>query len=236
MRGLFTFIWFIIAAAIVAVLAIFAVQNIFGVPVHFLGYAFTGNIWWITVGAAVLGFLLAFILLVPGRIAASWRGRTLRREHEQMQQQLAGHHAEYEQLEREHMRLRSEYQQLATERDRLRARPVAPTARAAAAEGTPVAGAPVAGAPSASAPRTAVPATPVAQPAQPAEPAVSSVIPPDRVSATSATAASFPEEETTPPTRGERVREAPGRQPRPEEMAAEEDRSRYPQGPTVPTT
>lgn len=227
MRAFLSFVWFLIAAAIVAALAIFAVQNVVGVPVHFLGYSFMGNVWWITVGAAALGFLLGFILFVPGSIAASWRGRTLRREHEQLQQQTTEQHAEYEQLEREHMRLRSEYQHVVAERDRLRARPVA----------RPVAGAPATGVPSAAAPRTTEAATPVAEPVQPAEPVASGVVPPDGV-ATSATspAASVPEEEAPSPTMSERVREAPGRQPHPEETAAEEDRSRYPEGPTVPTT
>jgi uncharacterized integral membrane protein len=68
-------------------LAIFAVENIRAERYRFLGMTFTGNVWWVVTGAALLGFLVAGLLLVPGRIAAAWRGRRLsrqagRREHD----------------------------------------------------------------------------------------------------------------------------------------------------------
>lgn len=121
MRGLLRFVGLLIVAAIIAALAIFAAQNITRVPVQFVYARFTGNLWWICVGSAVLGFVLAFLLLAPGRVAAGWRGRSLRREQTRLQDQLAVQQAREEQMRAEHAHLRAEHRQVAAERDHLRA-------------------------------------------------------------------------------------------------------------------
>lgn len=45
----------ILALVVVVVLAVFVVENLFQVRAQFLGLAFTANLWWIVVGAALLG-------------------------------------------------------------------------------------------------------------------------------------------------------------------------------------
>ena len=120
MRGVFRFIGLLIAAAIIAALAIFAAQNISGIPVRFLGPTFPGNIWWISAGSAVLGFVLAFLLLAPGRVAAGWRGRTLGREQARLRDELAVVRAREAYLRDEHEQLRAQHAQVSAERDQLR--------------------------------------------------------------------------------------------------------------------
>lgn len=98
---------------IVVALAIFAVGNIRSATYHFAGTSFTGNVWWIAVGSAVLGFLFAVLLMGPSRSVAGLRGRDVRRQQEQNAQDLMA-------LRREHERLRGQYAQVATERDHYR--------------------------------------------------------------------------------------------------------------------
>lgn len=70
----------VMALVVVIALAIFVVENLFQVRAQFLGLAFTASLWWIVVGAALLGALCSFLLLAPGRVAAGWRNRSLVRE------------------------------------------------------------------------------------------------------------------------------------------------------------
>jgi uncharacterized integral membrane protein len=100
---------------IVVALAIFAVGNIRSASYHFAGTTFTGNVWWIAVGSALLGFLFAVLLLGPGHSVAGLRGRSLRRQHEQTAEDLMA-------LRREHERLRRQYAQTTVERDEYRSR------------------------------------------------------------------------------------------------------------------
>lgn len=72
----------------VLALAIFVVENIRAERYNVLGMTFTGNVWWVVTGAALLGFLVAALLLVPGRIAAGWRGRRLSRQAGQHERDL----------------------------------------------------------------------------------------------------------------------------------------------------
>jgi cell shape-determining protein MreC len=70
----------ILMLAVVVALAVFVVENLFQVRAQFLGLAFTASLWWIVVGAALLGAFCSFLLLAPGRMAAGWRNRSLVRE------------------------------------------------------------------------------------------------------------------------------------------------------------
>lgn len=231
MRGFLGFISFVIAAVIVAALAIFAVQNGHGALVFFLGFAFIVRLWWIAIGAAILGFVLAFILLAPGRVAAGWRGRSLRRESDQLRQELADVRARREQLEREHERLRTEYQQVAAERDRLRSQPVTPQAPSVPATAASTAQ-PAQPVPSMTAAQSSQPASA----AQPEQPVTSSVMPsgPANTNGSPVTTTATYADEERPPTLGERMRGALGRHPRPEDTASD-DQTGYPEGPTAPT-
>lgn len=207
MRGLFRFIGLLLAAIIIAALAIFAVENISLVPLRYVGKTFTGNLWWICVGSAVLGFILAFLLLAPGRVAAGWRGRTLGRERMRLQDDLAVVRAREAQLRTEHEHLRAEHAQVAAERDQLRQ---PGTTTAPAATGMPV--------PAASE-RASTNAEPLVPPAQPVE-----------TGTVAATGGAL----ERPPTMGERLRGAFGgaRQGTYEPPA---DDTGYP-GPTAPAS
>lgn len=103
----------IVELVIVVALAIFAVDNIRSATYNFAGRSFTGNVWWIVVGSAALGFLLAAFLLVFGRVSPGQRRASLNQQRDQNAQQLTA-------LRREHERLRGEYAQTATERDQYR--------------------------------------------------------------------------------------------------------------------
>jgi uncharacterized integral membrane protein len=112
----------ICVAVILVVLAIFAVQNIRSTPVRFIGYSFPLDIWWISTGSALLGFLLAILLIGPGRIAAAWRTRRLTRERAERDRQLVTLQQEHETLRAQHAHLQAEREGLQVERDQLRAR------------------------------------------------------------------------------------------------------------------
>lgn len=110
MRVVKNFFAAIIALVIVAALAIFAAQNLTPLPVRYLGATFTANLWWLVLGGAALGFILALVLVAPGAWLSSWRAR---RENRQMSQEV-------ESLRRQHTQLRAERDRLQTERDGLR--------------------------------------------------------------------------------------------------------------------
>lgn len=99
---------------IVVVLAVFAVGNIRSATYNFAGTTFVGNVWWTVAGSALLGFLFAVLLLVPGRASAGLRGRALSRQQERNAQDVMV-------LRREHERLRGQYAQVVGERDQYRA-------------------------------------------------------------------------------------------------------------------
>ena len=108
----------ILALVLVAALAVFVVENLFQVRAQFLGLAFTANLWWILVGAALLGALCSFLLLAPGRVAADWRNRTLVREqtHHELDS-LRSQHTARANWDEERAALTAENQRLQAQRD-----------------------------------------------------------------------------------------------------------------------
>lgn len=122
MRGFRSFIVGILSAIIIVVLAIFAVENIHSVTAHFFGYTFTPSLWWVAIGSAVLGFILAFLLLAPGRVASGWRARGLERNRLRAEQEMSAMRQEHESLRAQHAHMQAEREGLQTERDQLRAR------------------------------------------------------------------------------------------------------------------
>lgn len=118
----------VVAVALAATLAVFAVQNTTAVPLQFLAYHISGNIWWIAVGAAVLGFLVALLLTLPGRIAEEWRGRSINQQVEQLNQDLSAAHrrrveadATRRQSQQQSQRLKTQLRDLLSEREDLMA-------------------------------------------------------------------------------------------------------------------
>src|SRR5579863_8338504 len=110
MRKLLALIDLLIAAAIVAALAAFAAQNTAIMPFHFVSLTFSDMIWHISIASAVLGFILALLLLMPGAVVSSWRARRLNREHGRLRGDMDG-------LRADANRLRAERDAAVTQRD-----------------------------------------------------------------------------------------------------------------------
>jgi uncharacterized integral membrane protein len=104
---------------LVVALAIFALQNTGTVPLQFLGYGATGNVWWIVLGAAVLGFVVAVLLMLPGRVAASWRIQGLSRQMQRQDQEIDAAHQQQMDMDAERTQFQQQYQQMQAQRDQL---------------------------------------------------------------------------------------------------------------------
>lgn len=62
-----------------SVLATVTLENIRSGRYEVLDNTFIGTVWWIVMGYALLGFLIAALLFVPGRLSSGWRsGRSSR--------------------------------------------------------------------------------------------------------------------------------------------------------------
>jgi uncharacterized integral membrane protein len=105
----------ILVLVIAVVLAIFAVENLSSVSAAFAGMRFTLPLWWVAIGSAILGFIMATLVTLPGRLATGWRARSLAREHQNKDSAI-------DELRNDHERLVAENTRLRTERDQLRAR------------------------------------------------------------------------------------------------------------------
>ena len=112
MRVLLAFLIGLVTAAFVAAAIILVVQNGQGERLTFLGLSFSGYVGWDLAAAAGLGFILAFLLLVPGRLASAWRSVGLGKQTRQLEERLATLRQEYARLEGEHGVLRDEHEQL----------------------------------------------------------------------------------------------------------------------------
>jgi uncharacterized integral membrane protein len=121
MRALLRFIGTVLLVAAVVVLAIFSIQNTQTVRATFLGHTFSAGLWWLVLGAAILGFLLAAILVTPRWISAGWRDRMLRRTTQVREREIQSLRSQYDRIRAEHDRLLAEHRQVVAERDRLRA-------------------------------------------------------------------------------------------------------------------
>ncbi|HEV8189898.1 MAG TPA: LapA family protein, partial [Ktedonobacterales bacterium] len=119
MRTLSSLLLGLVAIVLVVALVIFALQNTGPVPLHFLGYGATGSIWWIALGAAALGFVVAYLLMLPGRVAASWRSQGLSRQMQRQDQELATARQQQAEVDAERTRLQQQYEQLQAQHDRL---------------------------------------------------------------------------------------------------------------------
>lgn len=92
--------------------SLFLVQNTQAERIAFFGQEVPTNLAWIILGASAFGFLLALLLLMPGRIAASLHIWTLRREAKELDEELAWQDERREDLLAHHERLLSGHEWL----------------------------------------------------------------------------------------------------------------------------
>jgi hypothetical protein len=112
MRILMSFLVGISMAAVAVGLGVLVTENSESEHFMFLGTIFQGNKGWILAGAVVLGFLLAILLLIPGRLAGARHRWTLRRQaraQEDRMRELREQHAE---LQGSHRSLLEEHQRV----------------------------------------------------------------------------------------------------------------------------
>ena len=114
MRGFIAFLIGLMTAAFIAATGVIVTQNNQGEQVTFLGLTFQGYVGWDLAAAAGLGFILAFLLLIPGRLASAWRLGGLSRQARALEQKLAALRQEHAKLEGQHDLLREEHAELRT--------------------------------------------------------------------------------------------------------------------------
>jgi hypothetical protein len=112
MRTLISFLIGIITAAVVVGLRILVAENGQGEQFTFLGTSFQGDKGWLMAGAVALGFLLAVLLLIPGRLASAWRRWTLGRQALVLEDRLRVLREQHAELQGSHRRLLEEHQRV----------------------------------------------------------------------------------------------------------------------------
>lgn len=143
MQRISTFIGGVLAVVAVVALAIFALQNTQSVQMSFLGATFASAPSVVALAAALVALLVAFMLLLPSRVATGRRSSLLSTKYAQQEKDLTSLREAHTQLGAQHeivladfTRLRDEHGRILGERDDLLARlaPAAPLASAATAE------------------------------------------------------------------------------------------------------
>lgn len=149
MRLLRSLLWCVTLGGLGIIALLFLVQNLHTERIVFFGLTATLNFALVVAGAVAIGFLLALLLIVPGRIATALYARSLDRELRQLERQVAqlGEQRERlmdgrEQLLLRYERLFAHHDKVIAERDRLRAQLASASAtatpnRAAAEERVP---------------------------------------------------------------------------------------------------
>lgn len=140
MRLLRSLLWCVTLGGLGIIALLFLVQNLHTERLAFFGLTATLNFALVMVGAVAAGFLLALLLIVPGRIAAGLYTRSLEREVGQLERQVAQLAEQRERLLDGREQLLARYELLfadrdkvIAERDRLRAQLAAATKAAVAA-------------------------------------------------------------------------------------------------------
>ncbi|HEX6798736.1 MAG TPA: LapA family protein [Ktedonobacterales bacterium] len=138
MRLLRSLLWCVTLGGLGLVALLFLVQNLHTERIVFFGLTATLNFALVVAGAVASGFLLALLLIVPGRIAAALYTRSLEREVGQLERQVAQLAEQRERLLDGREQLLARYERLFADRDkviadleRLRAQLAAATAATA---------------------------------------------------------------------------------------------------------
>jgi uncharacterized membrane protein YciS (DUF1049 family) len=109
MRTLISFLIGLLTMAAIVALGFVVAQNDQNVQVTVQGTSFQFAQGWMVAGAAALGFLLAYLLLIPGRLASAFRTGSLSRQGQRLEQRLQGLREEHAQLQGSHQRLLEEH-------------------------------------------------------------------------------------------------------------------------------
>ncbi len=109
MRTLISFLIGLLTMAAIVALGFVVAQNDQNAQVTFQGTSFQFAQGWMVAGAAALGFLLAYLLLIPGRLASALRTGSLSRQGQRLEQRLQGLREEHAQLQGSHQRLLEEH-------------------------------------------------------------------------------------------------------------------------------
>jgi len=114
MRALPSFLIGLLTATFFVAAIILVVQNDKVEQITFLGQQFGGYVGWDLAAAAGLGVILAFLLLIPGRLASSWRSVGLTRQARELDAKLSALREEYARLQGEYSVLHVEHEELRT--------------------------------------------------------------------------------------------------------------------------
>ena len=112
MRILMSFLVGISMAAVAVGLGVVVTENSQSEHFMFLGTTFQGNKGWILAGAVVLGFLLAILLLIPGRLAGAQHRWTLRRQARAQEDRMRALREQHAELQGSHRSLLAEHQRV----------------------------------------------------------------------------------------------------------------------------
>lgn len=122
MRAIGGFILGIVAAILVVAFGIFALENGQVTQFTFLGNTMHVNLWLLVGIPAVIGFLLALLLVTPARAAGDRHGSVLRGQFRSLERDLTDQRRQNEELRTENSRWQTRYQQMVAERDTLNTR------------------------------------------------------------------------------------------------------------------
>lgn len=111
MRAVTGFLVGIIAALVALSLGVIVVQNSVSVDVIFLGNTYQAPTGWLLLIFSGVGFVVAFLLLIPGRLYSAWRSWALSKQTHRLQDKLVDVQTQYALLEGEVRLLRTERQQ-----------------------------------------------------------------------------------------------------------------------------
>jgi uncharacterized integral membrane protein len=109
MRTVIAFFVGILTAAVVAGAGVLVVQNTQSEQFTFLGATVSGNKGGVVAGAVLVGFVLAVLLLLPGRLASAWHRAHIHRQARTLEQRLVALREEHAQLNGGHQRLAEEH-------------------------------------------------------------------------------------------------------------------------------
>ncbi len=122
MRAFGCFLLGVVAAVLVIVFGLFAVENGQVTQFSFLGNTMRMSLWLLVGIPAIIGFLLALLLVTPARSGFDRQTAMMREQHRSLERELANQRRQNDQLRDDNNRWQTQYQQLVTERDGLHAR------------------------------------------------------------------------------------------------------------------